>query len=49
MIILFVCDGKDCANKGVVYRMDSETSTALCGGCKETLIGTPEQEEETNG
>lgn len=49
MIILFVCNGADCANEGVVYRMDSETATALCGGCKETLTGTPEQEEEQIG
>jgi hypothetical protein len=49
MITLFECKDTECANFGIVYRMLDATPTAMCGGCKETLTGTPEQEEENNG
>lgn len=46
MIILFECSEDNCPNAGVVYRMDSETVTAMCGGCKEILTGTVEESAE---
>jgi hypothetical protein len=48
MITLFTCNADECPNKCIQYRMIDANPTAMCGGCKETLIGTPEQEEETN-
>lgn len=49
MIIQFVCVDDKCPNNGIVYRMEDANSVAMCGGCKQDLIGTPEQEEENNG
>ena len=49
MITLFECTADECPNAGIVYRMEDANPTAMCGGCKQTLIGKPEQEEENNG
>ena len=49
MITLFTCNKPECPNEGVEYRMEDANPIAMCGGCKVTLIGTPEQEEENNG
>lgn len=48
MITLFTCNAEGCPNCGIEYRMIDANPTAMCGGCKETLIGTIEQEAETN-
>ena len=48
MITLFECTADECPNAGIVYRMAEANPTAMCGGCKKTLIGTIEQEAETN-
>jgi hypothetical protein len=42
IITIFVCKADGCENKDVVYRMVDADETALCGGCKATLIGTEE-------
>jgi hypothetical protein len=49
MITVFTCNAEGCPNEGIAYRMEETGLTAMCGGCKETLTGTPEQEEENNG
>ncbi len=49
MITQFVCVDDECPNKGIVYRMEDANPVAVCGGCKQDLIGKPEQEEENNG
>lgn len=49
MITLFICNVEECANSGVLYRMENANPVAICGGCKAELIGTPEQKEEQNG
>jgi len=48
MITLFTCTKAECPNVDIEYRMIDATPTAMCGGCKQTLIGTIEQEAETN-
>ena len=48
MITLFTCNEPECPNVGIEYRMAEANPTAMCGGCKQTLIGTIEQEAETN-
>jgi len=48
MITLFTCNELECPNVGIEYRMEDANSVAMCGGCKQTLIGTIEQEAETN-
>jgi hypothetical protein len=48
MITLFTCNKPECPNEGIEYRMLDANPTAMCGGCKQTLIGTPEPEEQTN-
>lgn len=45
MITLFICTDTECPNAGIEYRMEDANPTAMCGGCKKTLIGKPEQEE----
>lgn len=45
MITLFTCTATECPNTGIEYRMEDANLTAECGGCHQTLIGTPEQEE----
>jgi hypothetical protein len=45
MITIFECTADECPNQGVVYRMEDANPTAMCGGCKKTLIGIIEQEE----
>ena len=48
MITLFTCNAEECANSGIEYRMIDANPVAMCGGCKQTLIGTIEQEAENN-
>ena len=48
MITLFTCTATDCPNTGIEYRMIECNPVAECGGCHQTLIGTIEQEAETN-
>jgi hypothetical protein len=48
MITQFICEAEGCPNEGILYRMEDANPTAMCGGCKKTLIGTIEQEAETN-
>lgn len=48
MITLFTCKEPECPNVGIEYRMSEANPTAMCGGCKQNLIGTIEQEAETN-
>lgn len=48
MITLFTCNEPECPNVGIEYRMEDANPTAMCGGCKQDLIGTIEQEAETN-
>ncbi len=45
MITLVICHKDGCPNKGIEYRMEDATPIIMCGGCKEDLIGTIEQEE----
>jgi hypothetical protein len=49
MITLFTCNEPECPNVGIEYRMEDANPIAMCGGCKQDLIGKPEQEEENNG
>ncbi len=39
-MITFKCTVNDCANKDVEYNFLGELETAMCGGCKATLVGT---------
>jgi hypothetical protein len=49
MITIFICNEPECSNTGIEYRMIEANPTAMCGGCKQNLIGTIEQEAENNG
>lgn len=49
MIFVFTCNNAECPNVGIEYRMEDANPTAMCGGCKQQLIGTPEQGDESNG
>jgi hypothetical protein len=48
MIFLFTCTATGCPNRDLEYRMIECNPVAECGGCHQTLIGTIEQEAETN-
>ena len=48
MITLFTCNEPECPNEGIEYRMEDANPIAMCGGCKQNLIGIIEQEAETN-
>lgn len=48
MIILFTCNEPKCPNVGIEYRMEDANPIAMCGGCKQNLIGIIEQEAENN-
>lgn len=37
-MVTFKCEQKDCANKYLEYNFLGNSETAMCGGCKETLI-----------
>ena len=49
MITVFTCNEPECPNVGIAYRMEDANPVAMCGGCKQDLIGKEEQEEENNG
>lgn len=49
-MVTFKCVVDDCANKDVEYNFLGNLETAMCGGCKTTLVATdlrddPEQTE----
>ena len=39
-MVTFECKNKDCDNKNVAYNFLGNPETAMCGGCKATLIAT---------
>jgi hypothetical protein len=39
-MITFKCTVDDCDNKDVDYNFIGIPETAMCGGCKATLVGT---------
>jgi hypothetical protein len=44
-MVTFECTNKDCDNANVSYNFLGNPETALCGGCKEHLIGTDLRED----
>ena len=42
-MITFTCNKENCPNKNVEYNTLGNPSTAECGGCKTTLVGTNER------
>jgi hypothetical protein len=39
-MVTFKCTVNDCANKDVEYNFLGNPQTAMCGGCKETLVAS---------
>jgi hypothetical protein len=39
-MITFKCNSNQCDNKDVEYNFFGNPETAMCGGCRATLIGT---------
>ena len=39
-MVTFECTNKDCDNKNVAYNFLGNLETAMCGGCKATLVAT---------
>ena len=37
-MVTFKCEADSCANKDVEYNFLGEPESAMCGGCKQTLI-----------
>ena len=42
-MIDFTCEANGCDNQNVQYNFLGNPETAICGGCKATLIGTNER------
>jgi len=38
-MVTFKCEQDECANKEFAYNFIGNPEYAMCGGCKETLIG----------
>jgi hypothetical protein len=39
-MVTFVCTEKDCPNENVTYNFFGNPETAMCGGCKQTLVAS---------
>jgi hypothetical protein len=39
-VITFKCEIDGCINKDIEYNFAGSPETAMCGGCKATLVGT---------
>jgi hypothetical protein len=39
-MVTFKCNSDKCANKNVDYNFIGNPETAMCGGCKETLVAS---------
>lgn len=42
-MITFICAAKGCDNENVEYNSLGNPAMAICGGCKQILIGTNER------
>jgi len=42
-MVTFECTNTDCDNANVAYNFLGNPETAMCGGCKATLVATDER------